>query len=262
MTYNINKTNGELLTAVPDGEVDISSSIRLVGRNYPGYGEIMGENLVAMLEHFSNDTPPPNPIVGQLWHNIKENTIYFFDNTNTWLALEAFDTSTRPHMLKVIDTAEVSHTVLGIYASNTLVAIISGDATFVPIRDRENLLAGVTIESFPQIKPGINLNVNPANVNPFRMVGYMSEAEMIAAINTALTTVNQTIAAVKVTADEALRLASLAGPSGPTGISTENWVISEIDGNLHFSYKGVNKLILGSDGNITAAGSVASGGTI
>ena len=50
MAYDVNKTNGSLLTTIPDGTLDISTSLRLLGKNYAGYGEIMAENLVAMLE--------------------------------------------------------------------------------------------------------------------------------------------------------------------------------------------------------------------
>ena len=69
MAYVINKTNGAQLTSVPDGEIDISTSIRLVGKNYPGYGEIIAENLVGMLENFANTSAPRNPMNGQLWYD-------------------------------------------------------------------------------------------------------------------------------------------------------------------------------------------------
>lgn len=69
MAYIINKTNGDQLTSVPDGEIDISTSIRLVGKNYPGYGEIIAENLVGMLENFANAAAPRNPMNGQLWYD-------------------------------------------------------------------------------------------------------------------------------------------------------------------------------------------------
>lgn len=69
MAYIINKTNGDQLTSVPDGEIDISTSIRLVGKNYPGYGEIIAENLVGMLENFANSVAPRNPMNGQLWYD-------------------------------------------------------------------------------------------------------------------------------------------------------------------------------------------------
>ena len=49
-----------------------SSSLTLIGRNYPGYGQAIGENLVHLLENFSSPTPPNNPIEGQLWFDTSD----------------------------------------------------------------------------------------------------------------------------------------------------------------------------------------------
>lgn len=68
MTYNITLTNGQLLVQIADGTKDTSySSISLFGKNYAGYGPELDENQVKMLENFSNITPPPSPLEGQLW---------------------------------------------------------------------------------------------------------------------------------------------------------------------------------------------------
>ena len=68
MAYTINKTDGTTLTTVADGTVNTSStSISIFGKNYSGYGELLNENLVQMLENFSNTTQPSNVITGQLW---------------------------------------------------------------------------------------------------------------------------------------------------------------------------------------------------
>ena len=68
MAYNINLTNGTNLVTVDDGNSDTNySSIVLFGKNYAGYGELLNENLVKMLENFSYASPPANPLQGQLW---------------------------------------------------------------------------------------------------------------------------------------------------------------------------------------------------
>jgi len=71
MSYIIRKTNGVTLGTILDGTIDDRSktSLRLVGRNYSNYGQIMTDNLVGMLEHFAYNIAPPNPIAGQLWWN-------------------------------------------------------------------------------------------------------------------------------------------------------------------------------------------------
>jgi hypothetical protein len=70
MPYNINLTNGNLLSIVEDGTIDVSStSVVLVGKNFPGYGEYLNENFVRLLENFSNGEAPEGALLGQLWYD-------------------------------------------------------------------------------------------------------------------------------------------------------------------------------------------------
>ena len=73
MSYTVNKTDGSVLTIVGDGTVDnTSTDITLVGRKYSGYGEVLNENLVKLLESFANRTAPTNPLEGQIWYDTLE----------------------------------------------------------------------------------------------------------------------------------------------------------------------------------------------
>lgn len=73
MAYQINKTDGTILTTVADGQIDqVSSDITLIGKNYSGFGEALNENLVKMLEHFANSSEPERPIRGQLWFDTRD----------------------------------------------------------------------------------------------------------------------------------------------------------------------------------------------
>ncbi len=69
MTYVVNRSDGTLVANVPDNVVDTTStSITLVGRNFSGYGEIIAENFVQMLENFNNSVQPGGGLLsGQLW---------------------------------------------------------------------------------------------------------------------------------------------------------------------------------------------------
>ena len=68
MAYQLNKTNGTVLTTLADSQIDqVSTDITLIGKNYSGFGEYLNENLVKMLENFANSSPPQHPIQGQLW---------------------------------------------------------------------------------------------------------------------------------------------------------------------------------------------------
>jgi len=81
MPYNINKFNGVKVTTVEDGTVDNTLDLKLVGKNYAGYGEIQNENFVHLLENFANTAPPPRKITGQLWYDSLSKKLKFYDGT-------------------------------------------------------------------------------------------------------------------------------------------------------------------------------------
>jgi hypothetical protein len=93
MAYTIVKSNGQVLTTIPDGTINTSStSLGLPGRNYAGYGQYLDTNFVHMMENFADTAPPANPLQGQLWYNTNANTLYVCPadgtaNANAWLAL-------------------------------------------------------------------------------------------------------------------------------------------------------------------------------
>lgn len=67
MPYILNKTNGVVLTVLEDASLDNSTNLTFVGKNYSGYGEVVNENFLKLLENFANTTQPSRPILGQLW---------------------------------------------------------------------------------------------------------------------------------------------------------------------------------------------------
>jgi hypothetical protein len=84
MAYTIQKTNNTILTVVEDGTIDNTTDLKLVGKNYSGYGEIQNENFIALLEHFASANRPPRPITGQLWFDTSTGRLKLYDgNPNT-----------------------------------------------------------------------------------------------------------------------------------------------------------------------------------
>jgi hypothetical protein len=77
MAYRILKSNGQLLTTIPDGTINTTSTtLGLPGRNYAGYGQTLDTNFVHITENFAKATPPANPLQGQLWYNTNANLLY------------------------------------------------------------------------------------------------------------------------------------------------------------------------------------------
>jgi len=82
MAYTIFKTDNSELTVVEDGTIDNSTDLKLIGKNYSGYGEIQNENFVYLLENFASRNQPPRPIAGQLWFNVDSNKIEIYDGND------------------------------------------------------------------------------------------------------------------------------------------------------------------------------------
>ena len=75
MAYTVNKTDQTILATVADGTIDTTTDLTLIGKNYAGYGELLNENLVSLLENFSNSTAPSSPIAGQMWWDKTNNLL-------------------------------------------------------------------------------------------------------------------------------------------------------------------------------------------
>ena len=78
MPYNINKFNGNLAAVVEDGTVDNTFDIKLIGKNYAGYGEVQNENYLFLLENFANSSEPPKKITGQVWFDSANKKLKFY----------------------------------------------------------------------------------------------------------------------------------------------------------------------------------------
>lgn len=90
MTYTINKSNGTKLVDVLDGTIDETTDLKLIGKNSSNFGEAFNENLVYLLENFSNQSSPPRPLIGQLWYNTAESRLQVYTgNTSGWRATGA-----------------------------------------------------------------------------------------------------------------------------------------------------------------------------
>jgi len=100
MSYQLNKTDGTLLTDLIDGQIDNSSTnLVLVGRNYSGYGEYFNENFIKLLESFANTAAPSNPLTGQVWWDVTDQRLKVYDGA-VWKASGGpFVQDSRPQMV-------------------------------------------------------------------------------------------------------------------------------------------------------------------
>jgi hypothetical protein len=93
MAYTIIKSDGTVLTTIADGTINTTStSLGLPGRNFAGYGQTVDTNFVHQLENYASNTPPANPLRGQLWYDINNSSLKVCPtdnqtNPNAWVTL-------------------------------------------------------------------------------------------------------------------------------------------------------------------------------
>jgi hypothetical protein len=201
MAYNINLSSGTpLITGgLPDGTIDTTNtSLTLVGKNYPGYGLFLNQNMVQIMENFAKPSAPSAPLPGQLWWN--SSTKYLNVNTSStkgttqaaWktIATNTFSSSapnapvsgeqwfdTINAQLKVWNGS--TWAVIGPAAASSTgnsgaipdtIAAVSPASTFVVLKFYiDNVLVGIwskdssfttSISGFATINRGLNLNTS------------------------------------------------------------------------------------------------------
>jgi|TARA_A100001388_G_scaffold68558_1_gene48468 hypothetical protein len=70
MAYTVNKTDSSASVnsyTVQDSVINSQTDLKFIGKGYAGYGEVIAENFLHLLENFSNSSAPSKPISGQIW---------------------------------------------------------------------------------------------------------------------------------------------------------------------------------------------------
>jgi len=104
MAYQINKTDGTLISTVADSQLDNDSTdITLIGKNYSGFGEALNENFIKLLENFSSVAAPTRPVRGQIWFDVSESKLKVYNGAQFVPVSSATIASSRPSTLGVGD---------------------------------------------------------------------------------------------------------------------------------------------------------------
>ncbi len=149
MAYPVNNFSKKNRIQVNDGTVNDDTHLRLIGKNYYGYGEQMAANLVHLMEHFAGEDKPleSKSIAGQLFYNTAEDRFYKFDGT-AWSLM----TGSTTRVESVLDIGDNTHIVTVMYDDATAVSVVSADEDFV-VKGTEAL-----VTAFPSINKGITMN--------------------------------------------------------------------------------------------------------
>lgn len=89
MSYQVRYTDSTNLDkpaiTVEDNTVDSTTDLQFPGRNVTGFGSIIAENFLHLLENFARNSEPDRPVEGQLWYDNTPgvNQLKVYDGT-TW----------------------------------------------------------------------------------------------------------------------------------------------------------------------------------
>jgi len=200
MSYIINKYNGDQVAIVTDGTIDTTLDVKLIGKNYAGYGETQNENLVFMLENFAHTSAPSKPMKGQIWFDSGTSKLKFFDTGAKWrttggaeigptpplgLTIGDFWFDTLNKQLNAWDGA--TYVLVGPQAAGTattemvsknvqdtndtshpiIAAMVNGETVFIISHDAEFTLANTHhIDGYGSIQKGITLRNTYDTLNP------------------------------------------------------------------------------------------------
>jgi hypothetical protein len=131
MPYTVNKTNATESPnqyTVQDSVLNTQTDLNFVGKGYAGYGEVIAENFLHLLENFSNTTEPTKPIKGQLWFDSSTSKLNVFTGTSFQPVGGANYTTTSPTGLKAGDLW-VNATTQQLYYYNGADNILVGPPT-------------------------------------------------------------------------------------------------------------------------------------
>lgn len=256
MAYTVNKTNGSVLTTIADGTIDNTSDLTLIGKNYSGYGEILNENLVKLMENFASSTAPTSPLAGQLWWDTSSGLLKVYNGTSMKVISGSTASATQPSgvttgdlwwdttnsQLKVYngasfttigpsftagtgqsgaivdsitDTLGSSHVVVKLFVNESLVGMISKDATFTP---------QVPVGGFASINPGIQLSTSISGAT-FR--GDATNAQLLDGLDSA----------------QFLRSDANDTTSGTLGVQNDNGITVGADNDLKIYVTGIDAKI-------------------
>ena len=212
MAYTVNKTDTSATPnsyTVQDQVLNTQTDLSLVGKGYAGYGEVIAENFLHLLENFADQTAPTKPIAGQLWYDKSENRLkvytgstfnptggaryqatapsgqvqgdlwidsdtgqlFFYNGTSNILVGPPSSTGTTNGFTfeTIQDSADADQNITNLFNDGTRVAIISED-TFTP---------KTAITGFATINAGITLN---SDVTGNKFKGTATDADALGGV--------------------------------------------------------------------------------
>jgi microcystin-dependent protein len=108
MPYNVSFTDSDTKSPVVvyDNTSNTDTTITFPGRNVTGYGQIIAENFLHLLENFASPSQPVNPVEGQLWYDSSTGNLNIYDNVS-WKSSSGIQKSPTPPPISEDKVGEV-----------------------------------------------------------------------------------------------------------------------------------------------------------
>ena len=152
MAYQIFFTDkvNKLGLVVQDQSINSETSLKFPGKNYTGYGPLIGENFLHLLENFANTSQPATPVQGQLWFDSSPNNekMMVYNGAN-WIPVSTINKGITQPIIK-------QEGELWVDTENLQLFIYTDAAGWVLIGPQ--FTGGLTTGATPQIVDGIDNN--------------------------------------------------------------------------------------------------------
>ena len=209
---------------VEDQTLNQETAVTFVGKNFPGYGTYIAENFLHLMENFANNTPPSNPVQGQLWfdNSAGENQLKVWDSS-TWSATGGIKKSSSaptnpnagdlwsdianqqvkfwngstwilvgPQFSAGVKTGPEIESITDVTDSANSVITLWVGGTRTAIVSKTTFTPKTTISGFKEINKGINLSsIDATNaVAPIKYWGTAQKANALVVSNTSVDAAN------------------------------------------------------------------------
>jgi len=218
MAYTIKNSDGSTLLILADGKVDEkNTSISLIGKNVPNYGEYFNNNLIGLLENFSSVDEPRSPVVGQLWFDLSQGRLkvytvdqlfkpvigalisdqlpaelgtgdFWWDNINKQLKFFPNGPTGDEEIIGPVNSVKygktgwIAETVTDINGSDQYVTSLYTDNNLIGVMSDKDFDLYMPMDGLTSIKPGINLNPYITDLSDIRFVGTATSADAVQGI--------------------------------------------------------------------------------
>ena len=259
MPYIINFTDRENTTPITvfDTTSNLDTSLEFPGRNKTGYGQIIAENFLHLLENFASANAPVAPVEGQLWYDKANGLLQIYDSTQ-WKAASNIQRGNNEPSVETSRVGELwvdttnqqlyvfsgSNWILvgpnfstGLRSGPVVESIIDSDnedrviLTFyvednpIIIISKDSFTPKISIEGFSVIRTGINITLRDVGDGGFlpKFYGTSRVAE------------NLSIGGVDIEAAKFLRTDVINTTEQPINVRSNDGITLGIDGTFNLS---------------------------